>query len=93
MRYLYLCFFSLVSFLTFGQAFNGKQKFVDPGTRIIFSRMGHTVALTDNFAFVGAPQSTLDTANANPIGNAGLVLVYKKNAFGGWDFHQKLQSS
>lgn len=93
MRYLYLCFFSLVSFLSFGQAFNGKQKFIDPGTRIIFSKMGQTVALTDNFAFVGAPQSPLDTANANPIGNAGLVLVYKKNAFGGWDFHQKLQSS
>lgn len=91
-QFIFFCAF-IYSGLSFGQAFNGKQKIIDPGTRTIFAKMGQTVALTDDYAFIGAPQSSLDTANSNPNSNTGLVIVYRKNAFGGWDFHQKLQSS
>lgn len=81
--------FSILS----AQNFTGKQKFSDPGTRNVFANMGYSTALTDSFAFIAAPQSSYDTANANPNGNAGIVLVYKRNSFGGWNFHQKIQSS
>lgn len=93
MRHLSTLLLCLAVNLLLAQSFNGKQKFSDPGTRTVFARLGHSLALTDSFAFMSAPQSPYDTADANPISNAGFVMVYKKNSFGAWSFHQKLQSS
>lgn len=93
MRQLLILVFSLGLGLLPAQNFTGKQKISDPGTRNVFANMGYSTALTDSFAFIAAPQSAYDSANANPIGNAGIVLVYKRNSFGGWKFHQKIQSS
>ena len=91
MRYLCLLLLSFPTFLI-AQNFVGKQKVMDPN-RSIFSFMGHAVELSNDYAFVAAPESPYDTAGANPIGQSGVVLVYQRQASGRWNLTQKLQSS
>ncbi len=81
----------LATFSLSAQNFVGKQKVMDPN-RSIFSFMGHTVEMTNDYAFVAAPESPYDTAGANPIGQAGIVLVYHRDISGKWNLMQKLQS-
>lgn len=65
---------------------------MDPN-RSTFSFMGTTVEMSNDYAFVAATESSYDTAGVNPIGQSGIVLVYKKSPNGRWNLHQKLQSS
>ena len=74
------------------QSFSGKQKVMDPN-RSTFSFMGSTVEMANDYAFVAAPESPYDTAGTNPLGQSGVVLVYKRNPAGRWSLFQKLQSS
>ncbi len=50
-------------------------------------RFGASVALSGDYAFVGAPED--DTAGSG----SGSVYVYRRNVTGTWSFHQKLNAS
>lgn len=73
------------------QSFSAQQKVFDNITNV-WARFGHDVEIRDPYAFVGSPQNVYDSTGGNPIGNAGIVVVYKRNNFGQWQLHQRLQS-
>ena len=92
LKNLRLVIILLLPFGIFAQSFSGKQKVMDPN-RSTFSFMGSTVEMANDYAFVAAPESPFDTAGTNPLGQSGVVLVYKRNSAGRWSLFQKLQSS
>lgn len=54
---------------------------------------GHSVAVSGNFAVIGAPLQDTDELNNNSMTNAGAAYVYEKNASGNWVLFQKLVAS
>jgi hypothetical protein len=46
-----------------------------------------------DYAFVGSPNDELDENDANVINYAGSATIFKKDALGNWNFHQKVDAS
>ncbi|MCB9447198.1 MAG: T9SS type A sorting domain-containing protein [Flavobacteriales bacterium] len=68
------------------------QKLV-PDDRRATDYFGYTVAISGDYAIVGAYQNDYDTANANFISNAGAAYIFERDSNGVWQQAQKLVSS
>jgi len=55
-----------------------------------FDRFGISLAIADDFVFVGSDYNDTDVNSENPLPSAGAVYVYKKNNDEQYNFHQKL---
>jgi hypothetical protein len=84
---LFLTF--LIPTMLLAQTFSYQQKVTD-NFRNSQIRSGYAVDISDSFAFVGSPEDSRDANNANPMGQTGSVSVFKVDANGSWNFHQKL---
>jgi hypothetical protein len=83
---------SLFSLSGMSQSFMGKQKLIDPN-RSSLERLGFQVASAGDYLILSSPEANRDTNGLNPFSSAGLVVIYKKNVFGGYNYHQTLQSA
>ncbi|NNC94925.1 MAG: T9SS type A sorting domain-containing protein [Chitinophagales bacterium] len=54
---------------------------------------GNDVAISGDYIAVAARLEDEDAAGANTLNNAGSVYIFKKDAFGNWDQHQKVVAS
>ncbi len=55
---------------------------------------GYAVAISENYAIVGAPNERHDTAGTNPINFAGSAYIFKRNPNNGkWSFLKKIVPS
>ncbi len=78
-------------FSNVGGTWSFLQKVVAPD-RTAIDYFGYSVAMDGNYAVVGAGNSGLDLAGANPLTDAGAAYVYRNNA-GTWVYLQKIVAS
>ncbi len=52
---------------------------------------GSTIALTENYLFVGDPSGGDDVSTISGIEDSGHVYIYKKNIDGSWSYFQRIQ--
>lgn len=64
-----------------------------PPDRLANDIFGTCVAMSPDFAMVGAPQNDFDSQGATPKNNAGGVYVYGRQTDGKWVIGQKLTAS
>ncbi len=61
-----------------------------PPIRYYDAEFGNAVAVDPPYAAVGSFQEAYDENGSNEFRHAGAVYLYKKDATGNWNFHQKL---
>ena len=74
------------------QSYSQLNKIV-AGDRINNVEFGHAVAITNNYAVVGAKLEGRDVDGKNPILNAGAAYIYEKGADNKWKEVQKIVAS
>lgn len=84
-------------FSTNAQNFNYTKKITPPNTdssRVIGDNFGNSVALSGNYAIIGAPLQNYDSIGANNINNAGAAYIWEvNNTTGAWGMRKKLSPS
>jgi len=71
---------------------NQVQK-VTPSQRLANDKFGESVAISGNYAVVGAHLEDEDENDINTLGNEGSAYIYERDGLGTWNFVQKIKAS
>lgn len=93
MKKLVFAFFTaILSFFTLSQELTEAMKIV-ASDRDISSNFGRAVAISGDYAVVGAYNQDIDVNGLNPLNSSGAAYIFERNASGDWVEVQKIVAS